>query len=136
MPHKTVLANGVFDLLHVGHIRHLKEARSMGTLLVVGVTMDDYTGKRYKPIIPAVQRMEMLLSLSCVYDAFLCKTGVEALERAKPAIFAKGYDREITGLNEAEKLYCAKHGIEVRYTKRNDLHTGQIIERIRQCEFA
>lgn len=134
--HSIVLANGVFDLLHVGHIRHLQEARSMGSLLVVGVTMDDYTGKKYRPIIPAEQRVEMVKALRCVYDAFLCKTGLEALERAKPAIFAKGYDREISGLHKPEADYCAQHGIEVRYTKPNRIHTGQLIERIRQCEFA
>lgn len=136
MQHTIVLANGVFDLLHVAHVRHLQEARRMGTLLIVGVTMDEYTGKKYDPVIPEENRLEMVKALGCVYDAFLCKTGLEALERIKPAIFAKGYDREITGLAEPERRYCEENGIQVRYTRKNDLHTRYILERIKTCDFA
>lgn len=129
--HRIVLANGVFDLLHAAHVRHLEEARSMGTLLVVGVTEDDCTGKAYGPIIPLDERVEMLKALRCVYDARPCRSGVEALEYWKPAIFAKGYDRKISGLNDAERLHCEKNSIEVRYTRENRLHTGDIIRRIK-----
>lgn len=131
-----VLANGVFDLLHVAHIRHLEEARSWGDSLVVGLTMDGYTGKPYPAIIPDDERREMLESLRFVAAVSLCKTGLEALEHWKPQIFAKGYDRKISGLFPRERDYCKAHGIEVRYTKENTLHTGQIIRRIKECEFA
>ena len=133
---RLVLCNGVFDLLHVAHIRHLKEARSMGDRLVVGLTMDGHTGKPYPCIIPEEERREMLQALGFVSGVSFCRTGVEALEQWKPNIFCKGYDREMSGLQKAEADYCKAHGIEVRYTKENTLHTGQIIRRIKQCEFA
>ena len=133
---KVVLANGVFDLLHVAHVRHLQEARKMGDMLVVGLTMDGHTGKPYPCIIPQEERKEMLESLRCVDAVRLCRTGVEALEFWEPEIFCKGYDRMLTGLNPAEKNYCFEHGIQVRYTSENKLHTGQIIQRIRECNLA
>ena len=108
----------------------------MGDMLVVGLTMDGHTGKSYAPVIPQEQRKEMLESLRCVDAVRLCSNSLEALDYWEPDIFCKGYDRLITGLLPEEKEYCFKHGIEVRYTKKTDIHTSQIIRRIRQCEFA
>ena len=65
----VVLTNGVFDLLHVGHLRCLEDARSRGDLLVVAVNTDKSTealkGKGH-PIVPCEERMEMLSGLSFV----------------------------------------------------------------------
>lgn len=132
MPQKIVLAQGCFDMIHVGHLRHLQEARRMGAILVVGVTKDEFVGKGPgRPVVGEDERLEMVLGLGCVYEAQLCSDSIEALEYFKPTIFCKGYDREITGLIEAEQQYCEKHDIEIRYTKPNHIHTSQIIERIR-----
>ena len=133
---RLVLANGVFDLLHIAHIRHLEEARCMGDYLVVSLTMDKYVGKEGRPVILEMERKEMLESLRCVSAVTLCKDSLEALEHWKPTIFCKGFDRQKTGLLESEIRYCAANGIEIRHTRENKLHTSDIIERIRQCEFA
>lgn len=129
---KPVLCNGVFDLLHVGHLRHLEEARSMGDRLVVGLTMDAVAEReKRKPIIPEDERMEMLLGLACVSNVMLVRSGVEALERFHPQIFCKGYDYSLKGLLPAEINYCKEHGIEIRFTHENPQTTSQIIERIK-----
>jgi len=133
---RLVLCNGVFDLLHIGHKRHLEEARGMGDYLVVSLTMDRYVRKEGRPIIPEMERKEMLESLRCVSAVTLCRNSLEALGHWKPSIFCKGFDRKKTGLLESEIRYCAANGIEIRHTRENKVHTSDIIERIRQCEFA
>ena len=134
---KIVLCNGVFDLLHVAHLRHLEEARWRGDQLVVGVTMDATVTKgNGRPIIPQEERLELIKSLRCVADADLCQDSLDALERWKPAVFCKGYDYIEKKLLYAEIEYCKKHGIEIYYTRHNSQTTSGIIERIRKCEFA
>ncbi len=66
-----VFTSGVFDLLHTGHIRALKAARTHGDLLIVGVCSDD-DAQAYKrqPVIPLNERIEMLESLACVDQVF------------------------------------------------------------------
>ena len=64
---KVVLCHGVFDLLHMGHVRHLEEARSHGDILIVTITADAYVNKGPgKPVFSAALRAEMLAALSCV----------------------------------------------------------------------
>ena len=133
---RLVLCNGVFDLLHVGHIRHLEQARCMGDYLVVGLTMDKYVGKEGRPIINEMERKEMLEALRCVSAVTLCRDSLETLKHWNPTIYCKGFDRQQLGLLDAEKRYCNANGIEIRYTKENRQHTSAIIERIRQCAFA
>ena len=128
-----VLADGIFDLLHVGHIRHLEEARSFGDRLVVGLTMDKVAEReKRRPVISEHERMEMLLALSCVSNVMLVESGVEALQRLKPQIFCKGHDYKLKGLLPAEVNYCKVHGIDIRFTKPNPQTTTSIIERIKK----
>lgn len=65
---KIVYAAGVFDLLHVGHIRYLENAKSLGDFLVVGVVTDSGVQKykKFKPVLPLEQRVEMVKALKCV----------------------------------------------------------------------
>ena len=67
---RIVFTNGCFDLLHIGHTRYLQAARSLGDLLVVGVNTDDSVRQLEKapdrPIVPAVQRAEVLAALGCI----------------------------------------------------------------------
>lgn len=136
-PLRIVLCNGCFDLLHAGHLRHLKEARAMGDFLAVGLTMDQYVLKGSgRPIMPENERMELLYGLRCVDAVTLCKNSLEALEEWQPAVFVKGHDRKLIGLLPQEMKYCEEHGIEVRFTKYNPQHTHDFIKRMRQCEFA
>ena len=94
---KVALANGVFDLLHVGHVRYLEAARLLADRLVVAVNSDAST-RAYKgpgrPVIPAGERAELLRALRCT-DLVLIfeEPDVRAVIRAlKPDVHVKGTD--------------------------------------------
>lgn len=94
-PPKTVLAHGCFDLLHLGHIRHLVEARKLGDRLVVSVTSDRYVNKgKGRPHFTEAERAEALSALSCVDDVKINDSpdAVLMIEHVKPAFYVKGID--------------------------------------------
>jgi rfaE bifunctional protein nucleotidyltransferase chain/domain len=102
---KVVFTNGVFDLLHAGHVRSLAGAASLGDVLVVGVN-DDASVRRLKgdkrPIVPLEQRAEVLAALASVaYVApFPEDTPLELIKVVKPDVLAKGQDyadKEVVG---------------------------------------
>ncbi len=113
---KTVLANGVFDILHIGHVRYLQAAAKMGEKLIVGVTANAFVNKGPdRPYYDEMERLHVVGSLSCVDIAFICEGGGDALRRAKPNIFVKG--REYEGKIEPEhEEYCRKHNIKIMFT--------------------
>ncbi len=92
---RVVLANGCFDLLHVGHVSHLQAAKSLGDVLIVAINSD--AGVRRlkgptRPIISQEHRAAMLCALACVDHVFTfdADTPHELLERIQPDILAKG----------------------------------------------
>jgi rfaE bifunctional protein nucleotidyltransferase chain/domain len=92
---RTVLAHGCFDLLHLGHIRHLQEAREQGDRLVVSVTDDKFVRKgQGRPVFTANQRVEALKALGCVDEVVIndAPDAVALIEKIKPAVFVKGVD--------------------------------------------
>ena len=96
---KTVVwTNGCFDLLHVGHIRSLQAARKFGDVLVVGVNSDESVrrlkGQR-RPIIPALERVEILAALECVDHVVLFEELTPEAGRfasLQPDVHCKGAD--------------------------------------------
>lgn len=93
----VVLANGVFDLLHVGHVRYLWAAKKLGDLLIVGVNSDaSATALKGpgRPLVPEEERAELLAHLVAVdyVVVFPETTVVELLKAVKPHIHAKGTD--------------------------------------------
>jgi D-beta-D-heptose 7-phosphate kinase/D-beta-D-heptose 1-phosphate adenosyltransferase len=94
---KVVFTNGVFDLLHLGHVTYLQKARDLGDLLVVALN-SDASVKRIKgplkPLLPLAERAEMLLALACVdYVTFFeADTPFEAVKILRPDILVKGGD--------------------------------------------
>ncbi len=92
---QIVFTNGCFDLLHMGHVRYLRQARELGSALVVGVNSDDSV-RRLKgpdrPVISQDERAEMLGALECVdyVTIFDEDTAHEVIEVLRPEIFAKG----------------------------------------------
>jgi cytidyltransferase-like protein len=124
-----VLAVGCFDLIHVAHKRHLEQASQWGTL-VVGVTKDSGVNKKGRPIIPEMERLEMVKALKSVADGSLCFDSIDALRTWEPDIFVKGSDYRKKGLLDSELAYCKQHGIEVRFTNPNPQTTTGIIEDI------
>ncbi|MDR9403261.1 MAG: D-glycero-beta-D-manno-heptose 1-phosphate adenylyltransferase [Halothece sp. Uz-M2-17] len=109
-----VLTNGCFDLLHVGHVRYLQTAKSLGKTLVVGLNSDQSvrsikpqkTGCPLRPIIPEQQRAEVLSALAAVDAVVLfSETTAEALiEALQPDIYAKGGDYTLDTLPEAKTV--------------------------------
>lgn len=95
--HVLVLANGIFDLFHVGHVRYLEGASAEGDFLVVGVNGDAcsrWLKGEGRPFLPAGERAEIVASLGCVDRVVIFEeTNVEALLRAlRPDVHAKGTD--------------------------------------------
>ena len=92
---RVVLANGCFDLLHVGHVRYLEDARALGDLLIVGVNGDDAV-RRLKgpgrPLMPAVERAEMLAALRAVDHVVVFEddTADRLVALLRPAVHARG----------------------------------------------
>jgi rfaE bifunctional protein nucleotidyltransferase chain/domain len=102
---RIVTTNGVFDLLHVGHVRYLQQARGLGDVLAVGVNSDACTQRLKGPERPLVsqdERMEVLAALSCVdyVTLFDEPTPIEWLRTARPHVHAKGGDYDIEQMPE------------------------------------
>jgi FAD synthetase len=115
----VVLASGVFDLLHLGHVRFLEEAKKSGgprAQLIVIVARDSTVQKRkgVKPIMSEAQRRALVASLRVVNASLL---GFEkfnigkVLEKIKPSVVAFGYDQ--TEIEKTVKDYVKRHGLNV-----------------------
>ena len=90
---KIVLCHGCFDLMHIGHIRHLQAARAMGSLLVVTLTADAYVDKgEGRPAFTEALRAEALAALACVDLVAISPwpTAVEAIRLLRPNYYVKG----------------------------------------------
>jgi D-glycero-beta-D-manno-heptose 1-phosphate adenylyltransferase len=94
---RIVLANGCFDLLHVGHVRYLEAARALGDVLFVGINADAAVARLKgagRPLMPAAERVEVLAALRAVdHVVVFDEDTADALVAAiRPAIHAKGTD--------------------------------------------
>lgn len=107
---KTVaLANGVFDLLHVGHVRYLQDARAHADLLVVAINSDRSTRAlkgEGRPVIPESERAELVAALSCTDLVLLFdEPDVRAVIRAiRPNVHAKGTDYSVESIPERAEV--------------------------------
>ena len=133
---KIVFTNGCFDVLHVGHIRYLEGAKSLGDILIVGINSDKSelqlkgTGR---PIMPEEDRIEIVAALECVnYIVLFSELTVEnLLGIIKPAIHAKGTD--YTTETVPERDIVLSYGGQVAITgDRKDHSTTDIISKIQQ----
>src|SRR5262245_23972395 len=91
----VVQCHGVFDLLHIGHIRHFQEAKKSGQILVVSLTPDRYVNKGpHRPVFTETLRAEAIASLDGVDYVTINQwpTAVEAIELIRPNVYAKGAD--------------------------------------------
>ncbi len=130
-----VFSNGVFDLLHVGHIRCLRDAKSHGDRLVLAVNSDASTRANkgpQLPIVPELERVEVLSALSCV-DALtiFSEPTVDGLLRLlRPEIYAKG--REYTPETIPETPTVRALGGEIALVGDPKAHSSSwLIRRIR-----
>ena len=106
---RIVLANGCFDLLHVGHVRYLEAARALGDVLFVGIN-DDAAVARLKgpgrPLMPAAERAEVLSALRAVDHVVVFEddTADKLVAAIRPAIHAKGTDYTADSVPERETV--------------------------------
>lgn len=117
---KIVLANGCFDLFHIGHLRYLEEAKMMGDILLVSVTRNAFVNKGWnRPIYDEQDRLDVVAAQRCVDHAFLVNGAAQAL-LSLPHIFVKGreYEGKIEPLHQA---FCDKHDIEIRFTDTEEI---------------
>jgi len=94
---KVVFTNGVFDLLHLGHVTYLQAARAQGDLLVVGLNSDESVRRikgPLKPLLPLAERAEMLLALQCVdFTTFFEEENpYNIIKILRPDVLVKGGD--------------------------------------------
>ena len=109
---RVVLANGCFDLLHVGHARYLADARALGDVLIVGVN-GDAAVRRLKgpgrPLMPAAERAELVASLRAVDHVvvFDDDTADRLVALLRPAVHAKGTDYTLESVPERATVLAA-----------------------------
>ena len=94
---QIVFTNGVFDLLHVGHVRYLQAARALGDRLVVAVNSDDSVRRLkgpLRPLVPQEERAELLAALACVdfVTLFDEESPAALITRLRPEVYCKGGD--------------------------------------------
>jgi len=120
---KIVLASGVFDLLHLGHVRFLEEAKKAGgknAELIVIVARDSTVEKRKgkKPVVPESQRRALVESLKVVDEAILGYEEFDmgrVIDKIKPDIIALGYDQD--NMEKAVKKYVKKSGLKIKIVR-------------------
>lgn len=133
---KVVLTNGVFDLLHPGHVRYLEEARAMGDLLVVAINSDRSVRANKgpeRPITPESERAEVLLALASVDVVVIFdeETPYDVIDRIQPDILVKGEDWGANAI-VGRDLVEARGGSVVRIRLEPGLSTTELIRRIRR----
>src|SRR3954464_3195191 len=92
---RIVFTNGVFDILHPGHLRYLQAARAHGDLLIVGLNSDASVRRNKgpdRPLIPEDERAELLLALACVdaVSIFDEETPADIIRAVQPDVLVKG----------------------------------------------
>ena len=115
---QVVLANGCFDLLHVGHVRYLRGAKALGGKLVVAINADDSVRQikgEGRPLMPAEERAEIIASLAAV-DAVVIfgEPDVRALIRdIRPDVQAKGTDYTRENVPERDEVLAYGGRVEI-----------------------
>jgi rfaE bifunctional protein nucleotidyltransferase chain/domain len=121
---RVVLAHGTFDLLHMGHVRHLEEARRQGDALFVTVTDDAYVNKGPgRPVFTAALRAEMLGALAYVDGVAISRapTAENVIAAIRPDVYVKGSDYaqaedDVTGKIVDERRAVERHGGRIHFT--------------------
>ncbi len=109
---RIVFTNGCFDIIHIGHVRYLKEAKKLGDILIVGINSDSSVRrlKKGRPIVTAEQRAEVLSNLSVVdyVTVFDGDTPYELIRYLMPDVLVKGGDwriEDIVGSDLVKETY-------------------------------
>ena len=116
---RLVLTNGCFDLLHVGHVRYLRQARDLGDFLVVAVNGDESVRSLKgagRPLNSEEDRAEVLAALECVdfVTIFPALRVTEVIKALRPAIYVKGGDYTLESLDAEEVAALKSVDAEIR----------------------
>src|SRR5258708_34675343 len=130
-------AHGTFDLLHLGHVRHLEAARRLGDVLVVTVTADRFVNKGPgRPVFNEALRAEMLAALEYVDWVAINPSpdAVGAITTIRPEVYVKGQDYQnpagdVTGKITAERDAAEGHGGGVAFTDEATFSSSELINR-------
>jgi rfaE bifunctional protein nucleotidyltransferase chain/domain len=135
---KIVLCHGVFDLFHVGHVKHFKEAKKFGDILIVSVTTDKYVNKGPgRPFFNTNQRMELLSEIKII-DFVISSDSVNSvnlINKIKPDFYFKGPDYkknkdDFTGFIKTEINAVKKHKGTVIYSSGETFSSSKVINEI------
>jgi rfaE bifunctional protein nucleotidyltransferase chain/domain len=137
LPKPVVLTNGVFDILHRGHVTYLAQARELGASLVVAVNTDASVKRLGKgddrPLNTLDDRMAVLAALESVslVVEFDEDTALEVVQEGRPDIYAKGGDYVMTEIPEGKEI-IAQGGKAVAIDFAHDRSTSKLVAKIRQ----
>lgn len=131
-----VMASGVFDIIHTGHLRYLEEAKTYGDELVVVVACDETVKRnKHEPIMPAEERRKLVEALKPVDRAVIGYEGdmFRIVEEIKPDVIALGYDQHVEELERqlrergipAKVVRCGEYNGDLNKTRK-------IIEKIKR----
>lgn len=116
---RLVATNGCFDILHLGHVTYLEEARSFGDELLVGINGDESVRAIKgpgRPINSESDRAAVVAALACVSGVFIFQDhdALKFLEMVQPEIYVKGGDYKLDTINQEERALVEKMGGQVR----------------------
>ncbi len=136
LPKPVVLTNGVFDILHRGHVTYLEQARQLGASLVVAVNTDASVKRLGKgedrPINTCDDRMAIIAALESVslVVAFDEDTALEVVKIARPDIYAKGGDYQMDAIPEGKEVLSYGGKVEA-ITFKHNRSTSKLLEKVR-----
>ena len=132
---KIVCCHGIFDLLHIGHLKHFKSAKKYGDILIVSVTPDKFIQKGFgRPYFKSEQRMESLASIEVIDFVILNKSAnaTDIINKIKPNYYVKGPDYknfkdDVTGQIKKEELAVKKNGGKLVFTEDHTYSSSSIL---------
>jgi len=137
---KIILCHGVFDLLHLGHLRHFREAKEFGDILFVSITEDKYINKGFnRPYFNTKQRLEALSLINSVDYVFSnnSKDAIKSIKEVRPNIYCKGPDykdrnSDITNKIKKEENECKKNGGILKFTKSEMFSSSKLLNSVEE----
>jgi len=112
---KLVLCHGVFDLVHLGHIKHFKKAKSYGDYLIVSLTSNKYIKKGPgRPIFNQNQRLEFLKEIKIIDEVLISSSASaeDIIKLVKPDFYVKGPDYKISSHDVTKKILLERREVE------------------------
>jgi rfaE bifunctional protein nucleotidyltransferase chain/domain len=134
----VALANGIFDLFHVGHLRYLQGAKALADVLVVAVNSDRSARENKgptRPVVPEAERAEILAALACVDRVviFDSKDVVPVIRALRPDVHVKGTDYTPETIPEADEV--RRHGGRAAVAgDPKDHSTTDLLRRLREAD--